>query len=46
MSGSGSTLFTLYDTADETKHAVRNIGAIDARVEAVEIAPQTEPSPI
>jgi 4-diphosphocytidyl-2-C-methyl-D-erythritol kinase len=46
MSGSGSTLFTLYDTADEAKHAVRNIGAIDARVEAVEIAPQTEPSPI
>jgi 4-diphosphocytidyl-2-C-methyl-D-erythritol kinase len=46
MSGSGSTLFTLYDTADETKHAVHNIGAIDARVETVEIAPQAEPSPI
>ena len=42
MSGSGSTLFTLYDTADEAKHAVRKIGAVDARVEAVEIARQTE----
>ena len=46
MSGSGSTLFTLYDTAEQAKHAVRNIGAIDARVEAVEIAPQTESAPI
>jgi 4-diphosphocytidyl-2-C-methyl-D-erythritol kinase len=46
MSGSGSTLFTLYDTPDEAKHAVRNIGAIDARVEAVEIAPQHDEAPV
>jgi 4-diphosphocytidyl-2C-methyl-D-erythritol kinase len=53
MSGSGSTLFTLYDTEADAKHAVRKIGAIDARVQAVEIAPQhdavvrcdTTPSP-
>jgi 4-diphosphocytidyl-2-C-methyl-D-erythritol kinase len=46
MSGSGSTLFTLYDTEAEAKHAVRTLGAIDARVEAVEIAPRHDETPV
>jgi 4-diphosphocytidyl-2-C-methyl-D-erythritol kinase len=39
MSGSGSTLFTLYDTEAEAKHAARQLLTIDARVEVVQIAP-------
>ena len=46
MSGSGSSLFTLYDTADETRDAARLLGELrrpmQSRVEAVEIAPQIE----
>jgi 4-diphosphocytidyl-2-C-methyl-D-erythritol kinase len=44
MSGSGSTLFTLYDTRDETERAARQLATIDARVEVVEVAPLV-PSP-
>ena len=46
MSGSGSSLFTLYDTADEARDAVRLLGELrrpmQSRVEAVEVAAQIE----
>ena len=45
MSGSGSTLFTLYDTEPEAKQAARQLATIDARVEVVELAP-TEQAPV
>jgi len=41
MSGSGSTLFTLYDTEPDAKQAARQLTTIDARVEVVEIAPDS-----
>jgi 4-diphosphocytidyl-2C-methyl-D-erythritol kinase len=46
MSGSGSSLFTLYDTPDEAREAARTLGgrrlSMQFRVEAVEIAPRIE----
>ncbi len=40
MSGSGSTLYTLYDTVREAEHAARQLATIDARVEVVKVAPE------
>jgi 4-diphosphocytidyl-2-C-methyl-D-erythritol kinase len=45
MSGSGSTLFTLYDTEPQAKQAARDLTIPDARVEVVEVAPK-EQAPI
>ncbi len=45
MSGSGSTLFTLFDTREETERAARRLATTDARVEVVELAPDN-PAPI
>jgi 4-diphosphocytidyl-2-C-methyl-D-erythritol kinase len=46
MSGSGSSLFTLYDTAEEAREAARVLGGLGSsmrcQVEAVEIAPRIE----
>jgi 4-diphosphocytidyl-2C-methyl-D-erythritol kinase len=46
MSGSGSSLFTLYDTAEEASGAARVLGGLGwsmrCQVEAVEIAPRIE----
>jgi 4-diphosphocytidyl-2-C-methyl-D-erythritol kinase len=40
MSGSGSSLFTLFDTADEAETSARRIRlTLDVRTEAVELAP-------
>ncbi|MGB7160213.1 MAG: 4-(cytidine 5'-diphospho)-2-C-methyl-D-erythritol kinase [Tepidisphaeraceae bacterium] len=44
MSGSGSTLFTLFDERDEAEHAARRVTTTDARTEVVEVAPLV-PSP-
>ncbi len=40
MSGSGSTLFTLFDTREQTEHAARQLATVDARVEVVNVVPQ------
>jgi len=40
MSGSGSTLFTLYDDRDAAEHAARSITGAGTRAATVEIAPQ------
>jgi 4-diphosphocytidyl-2C-methyl-D-erythritol kinase len=42
MSGSGSALFTLYDTEPQAKQAARDMTIPDARVEVVQVAPRIE----
>ncbi|HEV2294041.1 MAG TPA: 4-(cytidine 5'-diphospho)-2-C-methyl-D-erythritol kinase [Tepidisphaeraceae bacterium] len=44
MSGSGSTLFTLYDADSDAHLAARQLDGIDACVEVVEVAPRVPSS--